>query len=181
MLPDLLTELVFNSADGTFSYTPDANYNGSDSFTYKVSDGTLDSPIQTVNFNIVAVNDAPVANPLVVNAEENAKVSGTVSWTDVDSGSATVIIVNGPSHGIVNMNNDGTFTYTPDPNYVGNDSFSFVVNDGISSSAQQVVQVYIVASNPTVQTSAPHPLLAALFLMEPKSPWKDFRFISGTL
>ncbi len=51
--------LIFNS-DGSFSYTPDADYNGTDSFTYKVNDGTADSAIQTININITPVNDAPV-------------------------------------------------------------------------------------------------------------------------
>ena len=50
--------------DGTFTYTPDANWNGLDSFTYKVNDGTADSNLATVHLTVTAVNDAPVANAL---------------------------------------------------------------------------------------------------------------------
>src|SRR5207253_5040293 len=52
--------LTLNS-NGSFSYTPAANYNGADSFTYKANDGQADSGIATVNITITAVNDAPVA------------------------------------------------------------------------------------------------------------------------
>ena len=53
--------VLTQNADGTYSYTPDANYNGTDSFTCKVNDGELDSNVATVNLTITAVNDAPVA------------------------------------------------------------------------------------------------------------------------
>ena len=49
------------NADGTFTYTPNANFNGSDSFTYKANDGTVDSNVATVTITVDAVNDAPVA------------------------------------------------------------------------------------------------------------------------
>src|SRR5207249_4138746 len=49
------------SSDGSFSYTPAANYNGSDSFVYQVNDGTADSNLATVSLTITAVNDAPLA------------------------------------------------------------------------------------------------------------------------
>ena len=50
------------NADGSFTYTPAANYNGPDSFTYKANDGQADSNVATVSINVGAVNDAPVAN-----------------------------------------------------------------------------------------------------------------------
>ena len=49
------------NADGSFTYTPDANYNGTDSFTYKANDGTADSNVATVTLTVTAVNDAPAA------------------------------------------------------------------------------------------------------------------------
>ncbi|NEU06697.1 hypothetical protein GZH53_00070, partial [Flavihumibacter sp. R14] len=62
--------LVFN-ADGSFTYTPNANFNGTDSFTYKVSDGTLESNIATVTLTVTPVNDAPVAlNDAYTTTEE---------------------------------------------------------------------------------------------------------------
>ncbi|NEU06730.1 tandem-95 repeat protein, partial [Flavihumibacter sp. R14] len=62
--------LVFN-ADGSFTYTPNANFNGTDSFTYKVSDGSLESNIATVTITVTPVNDAPVAlNDAYTTTEE---------------------------------------------------------------------------------------------------------------
>src|SRR2546429_470587 len=62
--------LTLNS-DGSFSYTPAANYHGTDSFTYKANDGQADSGIATVNIAITAVNDAPVAvNDSYTTAED---------------------------------------------------------------------------------------------------------------
>ena len=75
-------------ADGSFTYTPAANFNGTDSFTYTASDGTAVSSVATVTITVTAVNDAPVAvNDAATTAEETA-VSGNVlaNDTDVDAG-----------------------------------------------------------------------------------------------
>src|SRR3989440_4494085 len=50
------------NGNGSFTYTPNANYNGPDSFTYKLDDGALFSNVATVTINVTPVNDAPVAN-----------------------------------------------------------------------------------------------------------------------
>ncbi len=90
--------LIFNS-DGSFSYTPNADYNGTDSFTYKVSDGTADSAIQTININITPVNDTPVGADGTVITLEDTAVSGNVVMTDVDGNALTASVVTGPAHG----------------------------------------------------------------------------------
>jgi len=56
---------------GSFTYTPVANFNGGDSFTYKVNDGELDSAVATVTLTIVAVNDAPVATDAQMTSAED--------------------------------------------------------------------------------------------------------------
>src|SRR6185312_14330587 len=78
------------NADGSFSYTPAANYAGTDSFTYKASDGTADSNVATVAITVSAVNDAPVAVDDVATTSEDAAVTGNVlaNDTDADAGSA---------------------------------------------------------------------------------------------
>src|SRR4029079_17856943 len=76
------------NADGSFTYTPAANFNGTDSFTYTANDGTAVSNVATVTVTVTAVNDAPVAvNDTATTAEELA-VSGSVltNDTDVDAG-----------------------------------------------------------------------------------------------
>jgi hypothetical protein len=76
------------NADGSFNYTPVANYNGPDSFTYKVNDGSLNSNVATVTVNVVAVNDAPeitiVAGP-VAPMPKNNSATITATFTDVDT------------------------------------------------------------------------------------------------
>jgi hypothetical protein len=59
------------NADGTFSYTPVANYNGADSFTYRLSDGPLDSNLATVNLTVTSVNDAPLGTSTTVTTLED--------------------------------------------------------------------------------------------------------------
>src|SRR5204863_165228 len=92
------------NANGSFSYTPVANYNGTDTFTYKANDGSLDSNTVTVTITIAAVNDAPVAVADAYNATEDVTLSvpalsGVLANdSDVDSASLTAILVSGPSH-----------------------------------------------------------------------------------
>ena len=62
--------------NGGFTYTPAANYNGPDSFTYKANDGAADSNVATVSLTVTAVNDAPVAGGDAFNANEDTSLVG---------------------------------------------------------------------------------------------------------
>jgi|GEM_PF-6131431 len=143
--------VAFNS-DGTFTYTPDGNYSGADSFTYKANDGSLDSQAATVNLNVAAasvtpVNEAPVATNETLTTREDTAFHGSVTATDVDGDSLTYSLVNGPQHGTVSFNNDGTFTYTPNADYNGGDSFTFKASDGGLSSNTGTVSLTVNAVN----------------------------------
>src|SRR6185295_6121694 len=81
------------------TYTPAANYNGPDSFTFKANDGTLDSNIATVTITVTAVDDAPVAADQAVTTDEDAAKAITVAASDVESATLTYAIVVGPQHG----------------------------------------------------------------------------------
>src|SRR5207248_2746303 len=88
------------SADGSFTYTPAANYNGSDSFTYKANDGSLDGNTGTVSLTVTAVNDAPVAaNDSYSSAEDTPLTVGApgllANDTDVDGNGLTAVLVSG--------------------------------------------------------------------------------------
>ncbi|SFE77550.1 VCBS repeat-containing protein [Paenibacillus catalpae] len=138
--------LTFNQ-DGTFTYTPNPNYNGPDSFTFKANDGKLVSPEATVSITVTPVNDAPTANAGSNTTSEDQPVTGTVTGGDVDGTTPTYVIVTEPEHGTVVLNPDGTYTYTPDPNYNGPDSFTFKANDGTSDSAPATVDLTVTAIN----------------------------------
>src|SRR5439155_25423177 len=89
------------TANGAFTYTPAANYNGSDSFTYKASDGTAESNVATVTITITAVNDAPVAgNDTAATAEDTAvAITVLANDTDVDGDALSITATSAPAHG----------------------------------------------------------------------------------
>jgi VCBS repeat-containing protein len=139
---------VVLNADGTFTYTPAANYNGADSFTYKVRDGALDSNIATVALTVRAVNDAPVAqNESYATVESSPlAVAGPgvlANDTDVDGDALQSQLVSGPAHGTLTFNADGSFVYTPALGYTGTDSFTYRASDGNLSSVATVVSIQV--------------------------------------
>src|SRR5439155_1193585 len=123
---------LVNNANGSFSYTPNANFFGTDTFTYKANDGEFDSNVATVTITVTPVNDAPVAaNAQASTFEDNALVLDLRTFaTDVDSSVLTALVVTNPVHGVLTANANGTFSYTPNANFNGSDSFTYKVNDG---------------------------------------------------
>ena len=95
------------NADGSFTYTPAANYNGPDSFTYKANDGTADRNVATVTLTVTPVNDAPVAADDTLHdrrghgADDRAGV--LANDTDVDGDALTAALVDGPAHGTLTL------------------------------------------------------------------------------
>ncbi len=124
--------LTLNS-DGSFSYTPNRNFNGTDTFTYHADDGTAASNVAIVTINVGVVNDPPVANDDSDTMPEDTPVSTNVvaNDTDVDGTvvSSTVAIASGPSNGSILNNGDGTVTYTPNANFNGSDIYTYTVQD----------------------------------------------------
>ncbi len=131
-------------SDGSFVYTPNDDYSGSDLFTYEISDGLLDSGSTTVSLTVVAVNDAPEAEDDAYDVEENTALtvdatSGVLANdTDVDEDSLTVSLVSGPSYGTLSLDSDGSFTYTPNTDYTGEDSFVYEVTDSEETTQAEV-------------------------------------------
>ncbi|HEX7812606.1 MAG TPA: tandem-95 repeat protein, partial [Burkholderiales bacterium] len=140
---------------------PAANYAGSDSFSYKASDGSLDSNVATVTLAIRGVNDNPVANAdaYTVNEDGSLVVSaaGVLSNdTDVDADTLTASLVTGPSHGSLSLNTNGGFVYTPFANYFGSDTFTYKALDGQGGSSVANVQLNVQSVNDApVFTSTP--------------------------
>ncbi|WP_374663339.1 tandem-95 repeat protein [Ramlibacter sp.] len=137
------------SADGTFSYQPHANFNGTDTFTYTVTDGDLVSNVATIAIYVSAVNDAPTLAGQTLTVAEDGDLAGNLlaSASDMDSATLTATIVTGPAHGTLALNADGTFGYKPDANYNGADSFSYTVTDGELVSNVATVTIGVTAAN----------------------------------
>jgi autotransporter-associated beta strand protein len=128
------------------TYTPSANFNGADSFTFTVNDGTVDSTIATVSISVTPVNDAPEAIAQSTTTNEDTFLPITLAGTDFDLNSLSYTIVSPPVNGILS----GTapnLTYTPSANFNGADSFTFIVNDGTVDSAIATVSISVTPAN----------------------------------
>ena len=135
--------------DKTVKYTPAANYNGPDTFTYTVSDGNDGSATTTVTITVTAVNDAPVANSDSTTIPEDGTVNVTVlvNDTDADGDTLSVTSITSAAHGTVGINPDKTVRYTPTPNYNGPDSLTYTVSDGHGDSATATVTITVTSVN----------------------------------
>lgn len=138
--------LVFNP-DGTFTYTPETDYHGTDSFTYKANDGSNDSNVALVGITVNPVNDLPLAEDGSLTIAEDHSVQSQVQAGDVDGDALTYSLVSGPQHGAIVFNTDGTFTYTPNANYHGPDSFSYKANDGTADGNTASVAINVTPVN----------------------------------
>ncbi len=141
-----------NTDSATVTYTPNANYNGSDSFTFKVNDGTVDSSAATVSITVNAVNDAPVAVADSYSTDEDTALVVAAPGvlgndSDVDGDSLTAVNVTNPANGTLTLNANGSFTYTPASNYNGSDSFTYKANDGTVDSNTVTVSITVNAVN----------------------------------
>ena len=146
--------LVLNG-DGTFQYAPHHDYFGSDSFTVSVSDGKV-AVVRTVSVDVAPVNDAPVVEPLQVVTDEDVAVAGAVAAVDVDDSLLSFLLIDGPAHGAVALAEDGSFVFTPNADWHGDDSFTVSVSDGKAAPVVAVVTVRVNGVNdpPTVSEGA---------------------------
>lgn len=136
---------VLNS-DGTFTYTPDPDYNGTDSFDYTACDDNGNCSTVSVTITVVPINDDPIAIDDAYTTNEDTPVSGDVSTNDIDyDGDAlTYEVTTQPSNGTVTMNADGTFTYTPNTNFFGNESFVYTVTDASGATSTATVNITVI-------------------------------------
>ena len=125
---------VIGIDDGDFYYRPDADFFGTDSFTYRVSDGTIISEPATVTITVTAVNDAPVANPDSYTTDEDVPLnisprSGGMLLNDTDAEGDRFALwpETYPSHGTWRPAGNGRLVYTPDPGWSGTDTFSYFI------------------------------------------------------
>ncbi len=135
-------------ANGWFYYKPAPNWNGVDSFTYKVSDGVHVSEPTTVTITVNPVNDAPVAVANAFNAEMNMDLNVLAPGVlandkEFDGDALTAILVRNPVYGALTFNEDGSFIYVPKPYFLGTDTFKYKVSDGVFTSYAVTVTIRV--------------------------------------
>lgn len=165
--------LVLNP-DGAFSYTPNPHFNGTDSFTYRADSSSVNGNLATVTIAVTAVNDDPVAsNDSYVVMEDNSLVVDApgvlVNDNDLDGNSLTAVLVSTTTNGVLNFNSDGSFSYTPNSDFTGTDSFTYLANDGVSDSNVAMVTLTVteindipMAINDSYETNVGSALLVAM-------------------
>jgi gliding motility-associated-like protein len=152
------------NADGTYTFTPVANYNGNvPAITYTVSDGNGGTDIGILNVIVTSVNDAPLATDDSVTTQEDTPVSGNVLTNDTDAEGNTLAVsqfeINGviypagstvaiPGVGSIVVNSNGTFTFTPVANYNGTvPTINYTVTDGQGGSDSGALAITVAALN----------------------------------
>ncbi len=154
--------------DGSFSYTPAANFNGATSFTYGMrvtGDASCSEPADSqaaVTITVAAVNDPPTAanDTFMVLAGRTLTVHAPgilMNDNDVDGDPLTASLVTGVSHGTLVLASNGSFAYTPPSGFLGPDGFSYRASDGSATSPTRVVTLSVVAIPTPIPTLAPTP------------------------
>lgn len=139
------TVTITNATTGAYAYAPKANAIGNDTFTFKANDGKVNSNLATITVTITPLNDPPVAHNGSLATTEGVAVAGILSAADPDSTLLTYFVVNNGAKGVVNITNSitGAYSYTPNTNISGVDSFTFMASDGVVSSNIATVVVTI--------------------------------------
>lgn len=136
---------VVINADGTYTFTPNAGFTGIASFTYKASDGELTSSDAVVTVNVsTEPNTAPTVSDLTLTAVEGSAITGTL--TAADSENDTLTFAEGTTaetNGTVQINPDGTFTFTPTSGFSGTATFTFNASDVSLTSSDATVTIII--------------------------------------
>jgi len=148
-----------NHDSATVTYTPNAGYNGPDSFTFKANDGTADSNTATVSITVTPPgNVAPTATGATLSTPAGASLPVTLRASDPETCELTFSVVTPPAHGTLSTLTDqacgpgsggspnqdsATLTYTPSAGFNGPDSFTFKANDGAADSNTATVTVTV--------------------------------------
>jgi len=139
--------------NGTFTYQPNENFSSTDSFTYALNNGTHSSNNATVTITVNSINDAPDAVDDTATTPENTPVIIPVltNDTDADDDLLTIISVTQPFSGAVVIVSSSTqVEYTPNTDFVGNDTFTYVISDSQGGSDSAIVSVEVKPNNVTI-------------------------------
>ncbi|MCO5170630.1 MAG: Ig-like domain-containing protein [Planctomycetes bacterium] len=140
----LLTQPSHGALSGeapALTYTPDADWHGTDSFTFEVGDG-LETSTATVTIVVAPVNDAPEATEQSVTVRAGGSAAIELEGDDVDGDELTFTVVTPPAHGVLS-GAPPALTYTPDAGFEGEDAFTFTASDGTATSAAATVSITV--------------------------------------
>ncbi|MBN1995360.1 MAG: tandem-95 repeat protein [Anaerolineae bacterium] len=124
--------VAVNPGTGQITYTPNLNFSGSDTFIYQVCDNDGACDTATVTITVISINAPPNAVDDPAFTDQNIPITITVlnNDSDPDGDPLTVIAVGLPANGVATTNNT-TVTYTPNPGFAGNDTFTYTISDGL--------------------------------------------------
>ena len=138
---------LIENGDGTWTFTPSANWNGAVDFEFDLFDGTITVP-NTASLTVLPVNDAPTTSNIALTTDEDTAVSGQVTATDIDGDVMSYAVTTVPQNGVLVLNAaTGEFTYTPNANYNGSDSFEVTISDGNGGTTTSTVTVGVTPAN----------------------------------
>ena len=131
-------------------YTPNANYNGPDAFSFTASDGAATSEAATVNIVVTPINDSPQAKDDSATTNEDTPVlldNLLANDTDADNDPLTITDFTPPANGALEQQADDSFAYTPNLNFSGEDSFTYTISDGNEGTASATVSITVISIN----------------------------------
>jgi uncharacterized delta-60 repeat protein len=148
---------IVNNNDGTVTYSHDGGETLSDSFSYSINDGEIDSALATVSLSINGINDSPQAadDPATVDENSSVIIDLRTNDGDAETTNSDLIITNISiaSYGTIVNNNDGTVTYNHDGSETLSDSFTYTINDGDVDSPPATVSLSINGVNDLPQAT----------------------------
>lgn len=167
------------------TYLPDPNYHGVDGIRYVASDGSATSPPAIAIINVGSENDVPTASAVPVQTLEDSSVAITLTGLDADADALNFTVTLPPAHGTLS-GTPPTVTYTPNLNFHGSDSFSYVANDGTATSPPSLVSIAVesvndapVAESQTLTTPEDIPQNLTLTAFDVDGDWLVYQLISG--
>jgi large repetitive protein len=146
--------LLSLNANGSFTFTPSVNFFGVLNSTFQVCDNAGSCATGSLTLNVTAVNDLPFTPNVSITLNEDATASGVINGIqDVDNTNLVLSLVQNAIHGNFILNNDGSYSYTPDSNYAGNETIIYAACDAQNACSQGTLSITVqpVEDSPQVQ------------------------------
>ena len=124
-------------------YTPNANFNGTDSFIVQINDGNGGTDTITINVSVAAQNDAPTISDLDVKAVEGMSRDIHFTGIDIDDDNLSFTVLTPPANGTIVTVRGTVMTYTPNAGFTGSDSFTVNCTDGTATSNSATIRITV--------------------------------------